>query len=158
MAIKQIDTETGKVSILTQSRDIGIPQELQPGVIKFREGKLTKSIQLSKTIVPNKFPFVYQQDDQIFMEVDNVTRQITKVEGKYFLPQLSPNGLKILFQELTKGYYVTDIQSSITNYIGNGDDAVWSQDSKYIIYEVTADAGHLITSSELYITNLDGHK
>jgi len=157
MAIKQIEIETGKVSILTESSDLGLPQEIQSGTIQYRERGVSKILRLSKPTDP-KVPFVYQQNHHIFVVINDIEKQITIDEGKYFLPQLSPDGLKIVYQEISRGLYVTDLQHGITVYLGKGDDAAWSPDSKYIIYEITVDDGHSIVSSELYIADLHSQK
>jgi len=157
MVIKQIEIETGKVSTLTQSSNLGLPQEIQSGTIQYRERGVSKILRLSKP-TDSKVPFVYQQNDHIFVVINEIEKQITKEEGKYFLPKLSPNGSKILYQEILRGLYVTDLQHGITIYLGKGDDAAWSPDSKYIIYEITVDDGHSIVSSELYIADLYSQK
>jgi Tol biopolymer transport system component len=158
MVIKQIGVETGRVSILVQSGDLSLPQEVQPGTIQYRDKHLSKALRLSKTTSESKVPFVYQQNDHIYVVINQITKQITKGNGKYFSPKLSPDGSKILYQEIARGLYVTDLQNDTTIYLGKGDDATWSPDGKYVIYEITVDDGHSIISSELYIVDLYGQK
>ncbi|MFQ5640417.1 MAG: hypothetical protein ACE5IR_20750 [bacterium] len=158
-AIKRIDIDTGKVSILVQSNELSLPQEVAPGIIRYRDGQQYKTLKLSKASSdPHKKPFVYRSNNHVFIVSDRETKQITTEEGKFLLPQASPDGSKILYTKMGHGFYVTDLQQGSTTFLGRGSDAAWSPDSQYIIFEMTADDGHSILTSDLYIADLKGQK
>ncbi|MFQ5863868.1 MAG: hypothetical protein ACE5IW_01405 [bacterium] len=158
-AIKQIDIDKGTVFTLVQSNDLGLPQEISPGIIKYRDGQQYKAVSLSKTSsTSSPKPFADQLNNQIFVVTNGMTKQISGGEGTYFLPQVSPDGSRVLYQELTQGLYVTSLQTNDTIHLGLGDDAVWSPDSQYLLFEITIDGEHSILASELYITDLNGHR
>lgn len=159
MAIKQMSVKTGQVLIWDQSSDLSLPQEVQPGVIQYLDGSLYRTLKLSDSISdPPILPFVYELGDQIFAVHNGATEQITTGDGKYFLPKVSPDGSKVLYQELARGLYVTDLLHHTTVYLGKGSDAAWAPDSRHVIFEVTSDDGHSILSSELYVADLAGQR
>lgn len=163
MAIKRIDIKTGRVITVARSKDLSLPQEVNSGTIKYLDGQDYKSQAISKgsiasATIDRERPFVYQTNDQIFVITNGRAKQITTGDGQYFLPQLSPDGSKVLYQELSRGLYITDLESGDVIHLGTGDDAAWSPDSRYVIFEETADDGHSITASDLYVADVAGRK
>jgi len=130
--IKKIKIADGKISILSEG-NLSIPLQIKPGIIKYPDETKGEINTLSNNNYKNQeLPFVYQQDDKIFLNINGVIKKITEDDGKYFLPNLSPDGSKILYQKISRGIYVTDINSNTTEYIGKGDDASWSPNSNFI--------------------------
>lgn len=160
LAVRRIDTTTGEAYTLSQGSDLGLPQEVGPGVVQFRDRRLNKKFEVSKGISTaassHSRPFAYQLNDQIFVVAGGVTRQITSEGGKYFLPFVSPDGSKVLYQEISQGIFVSDLESGKTIHIGLGDDPSWSPDGQFITYEVTQDDEASVIASDLYVSDLTG--
>lgn len=157
LAIKAIEVQSKKITNLSgPSKDIGLPQELPSNVIGYRSEKLTKL----KTVLPNlpikDQPFAYQENDNIFLEIGKKVFQITQGNGKFYLPKVSPDGLKVLYEELSTGIYISNIDGTDAVNIGMGNNPNWSPDSRYIVYDISQDDGHVITASELFISDIRG--
>ena len=71
-----------------------------------------------------------------------------------FCPALSPDGNKIVFNELND-IYIINIDGSGKRRLTNGFNPVWVNNSQ-IVFEVSSDDGHVYTSSDLYIMNVNG--
>jgi Tol biopolymer transport system component len=157
-SIKKVDVQDLRIEELGHpSSDVGLPQETGPGIIKYRDRESDRVIVTSSTIQISRIsPFAYQENGQIFITVNGTTRQLTKGDDEYFLPRISPDGRKVLYEGMAGDHlYITDIESGQTISV-QGSDGAWSPDSKYIIYELTQDNGYKIVSSDLYIADLTG--
>ncbi|MBQ7042532.1 MAG: PD40 domain-containing protein [Muribaculaceae bacterium] len=71
-----------------------------------------------------------------------------------FCPALSPDGSKIVFNELND-IYIINIDGSGKKLLARGFNPTWANDSQ-IIFEKSTDDGHNYTSSDLYIINANG--
>ncbi len=160
LAIKALAIHTGEVNVLAQSSDLSLPQEMRPGILQYRDSNLHKRVGVAESTPTstNEAPFAYQFNDNIFVSTADGTKQITTDAGKYFLPQLSPDGAKVLYQEISRGLYVTDLLVGTTTYLGNGDDAVWSPDSTCVVFELTRDEDDKVVGSDLYLADLHGRR
>lgn len=70
-----------------------------------------------------------------------------------FLPQLSPDGKKVVFNEVDD-IMVMNIDGTGKKFIAKGFHASWINDSQ-IVFDVTTDDGHTYLSGELYIANIN---
>lgn len=158
LRIETLDVATGRLKILAEAADLGLPQETGDGLLQFRDGADTRLLdaQTGARLEPQNAarPYVYQLRDDIYLN----TRKLTKGDGQYFLPQLSPDGQKVVYQELTRGLWIADLASGMTTNLGQGNDPAWSPDSKFVVFSVTADDGHNITAAELYLADLSGRR
>ena len=164
LQIQRLDAATGRVTTLAQAADLGLPQETVAGLLQFRDGAKTRLLnaQTGATLRPEtvnlRQPYVYQFRDEIYLQANGQTRQLTKSDGQYFLPQLSPDGQKVLYQELTRGICVTDLVTGVTMLLGSGEDPAWSPDSQFVAFAVTRDDGHQILASEICVSDLAGRR
>lgn len=162
LQIQRLDINTGRLTTFAEAADLGLPQETGDGVLQFRDGprvRVCQSATGAALPVQNAVrPYVYQLRDEIFLSAGGQSRKLTKGDGQYFLPQLSPDGAKVLYQELSRGMFVADLTTGMTLNLGLGDDPSWSPDSRAIVFELTRDDGHNITSSELFVTDLRGRR
>ncbi|MEO8377340.1 MAG: hypothetical protein ABI579_06690 [Candidatus Sumerlaeota bacterium] len=97
----------------------------------------------------------YAENDTVFVKAqDGRAVPITSSDDKYFNPVVSPDGKTVVYQGLTSGLYMASADGTgQPTYIGRGNNAVWSPDSSGIIFDVTTDDGHLLTSGDLYFVD-----
>ena len=158
LRIETLDVVTGRLKTLAEAADLGLPQETGDDALQFRDGRETRllnahtGVELAPQTATR--PYVYQLRDDIYLN----SRKLTNGDGQYFLPQLSPDGQKVIYQELARGLRVTDLTSGVTTNLGQGNDPAWSPDSKFVVFSVTADDGHNITAAELYLADLSGRR
>lgn len=76
-------------------------------------------------------------------------------EHGYFDPLESPTGDETAVCGMSGNLYVAGRDGKAVN-LGQGQNATWSPDGKYLIFERTTDDGHQITSSSLWLASPDG--
>lgn len=76
--------------------------------------------------------------------------------GEIIEANLSPDSSKIAIESIDGNIYVINSDGSNLVSLGVGDCPDWSPDSKYIIYSITEDDGHVFTKSNLYVASSDG--
>lgn len=86
--------------------------------------------------------------------VDQEGNQRVLNAGASFNAQLSPNGKRVVFNEMDD-IVVINLDGTGKRKLGRGFRPQWVGDSQ-IVYERTTDNGHNFTSGELYILNVDG--
>ena len=72
-----------------------------------------------------------------------------------FNAKLAPDGSKIVFQVGGKGLFVCLSDGSGLKQIGNGENASWMPDCKFVIASLIKDDGHKITQGELFSINTE---
>lgn len=114
---------------------------------------LSRSIATKALAQPaNKISFYVDGCDLYIVDVFGKKKLINK--GESFCPSLSPDGKKVAFNQMND-VCVMNIDGSGKKVIGRGFNPVWANDSQ-IVFERTEDDGHVYTSGELYIANIDG--
>jgi len=121
---------------------------------------------------------ILDSDEGIWLEsADGTTRrQILCKDGfnAYRNPQLSPDGTKVLGENPYRhGMWVLDLDGKKLAYLdGDSKDSVvfapgvvgwavgvtakWSPDSRQIVYMVSAEDGHTVITTDLFLINADG--
>ncbi len=103
----------------------------------------------------------YDADDVIILEnADNQTLQaISDIRAdRYFAPIVSPDGRFVVFNGLSTGIHVFDIEQNAVVFIGShGSAPAFSPDGRYLVYANTRDNGHQITSGDLVLVDLNTH-
>ncbi len=157
-AIKAVDLRNGAlIRVSDESQHIGPPTETAPGIVSYRQEGRIETRSIGRRGVPSsQKPFAYQENDNIFIVQDGSTAQVTRGSGKFYLPQLSPDGNRALYEEISSGIYVTDLRDGQTYPLGRGNHPRWSRDGKYVVFDVPEDDGHALVASELFICRYDG--
>lgn len=76
-------------------------------------------------------------------------------EGRYvFNSAISPAGDKVVFQVNGLGLHVADVNGQNLKQIGQGEQATWTPDGKYVVVTKVEDDGALITSGMLYAVDV----
>jgi hypothetical protein len=161
MRIDHISLLTGDVITLAASADLTLPQRVSRGVAYRDSTRLRKAVAASNVPAASITPedvFAYQSGDNIYLVTGGRAAAITHSPGQFFLPWLSPDRTKVLFQELSTGLYVYDLRTGVTTALGPGDDASWAPTGDLVVFEVTADNGHNITASNLFVADLTGRR
>jgi Tol biopolymer transport system component len=136
--------------------NVGLPSIKGKGAIAYPvDNKLEESVAGVSAIESVERPVVFQRDDQIFVTISGEVIQVSKPPGKYYLPKLSPDGTKVVYEEISRGIYVSNVRgASADMHLGSGNNPNWSPDGTYIAYERPIDDGHKIVSSSLYVYDL----
>jgi hypothetical protein len=96
-----------------------------------------------------------QREDRIVALEDGSARGVMGQKGdRFFRPQLSPDGRRLLAQEMASGIHVLDLASGEAFHVGTGSNPVWFPDSQRILFNRSQDDGATITASELFVYDL----
>lgn len=153
MQMQFLSLATGQATTVAASDDLTLPQPASRGVA-YGDGEQVRSVGAAAA----DDVFTYQSGDAIYVVRGGEVTAVTAPPGQYFLPRLSPDRTKLLYQEVATGLYIHDLRTGSTTAIGPGDDATWAPTSDAVVFELTADDGHEVTSSELYAAGLDGRR
>ncbi|HEX2962554.1 MAG TPA: hypothetical protein VHO43_12225 [Ignavibacteriales bacterium] len=100
---------------------------------------------------------VYNVDGKIILYMNGAKKEFSPFEGgQYIWPSLSPDGTKILFTEVHKGAFISDLDGKNMVSLGNISAPNWSPDGKWITYMVEKDNGEFITGAEIFVSSSDG--
>ena len=102
---------------------------------------------------------VYTDSEKIFLvSVGKKNADIINpvLGARYLEPVLSPDGSKIAFQIDGGNLQVYELSNFQLHDLGMGSSPRWSPDSEIIVYQLTADDGQYVISSEIYLINFDG--
>lgn len=100
----------------------------------------------------------YSQDDTIFARASDgaAAAPITGNNDRYFNPVPSPDGRYVAYQGLHSGIYVARADGSERpRFLGEGNHPVWAPDSGRLLYDITRDDGHALTTGDLYLVDLN---
>jgi len=172
--VKLADLRTGDIrQISVVSTDVGVPTWLPDGRIGYTyEGNfLIVDIQghIDQTI-PDVACNVatVSQDGQWLLYNDSQDRlwayhltdgerfQATPDQRRFFNPVWSPTEPVAIVDELGGPFYLLEILTGTLRALDDGNHYAWSPEGQRIVYDITADDGHVITSADIYLINQDG--
>lgn len=83
-------------------------------------------------------------------------KEIAKIANdEIFHFQVSPDSKKVVFETLSSGIFVVNIDGSEKISLGSGHNPSWSADSKSLVFDYSKDDGHRITVSNLVLVHLN---
>jgi N-acetylmuramoyl-L-alanine amidase len=74
---------------------------------------------------------------------------------RFTAPVRSPDGAHVVFLGVSTGLYVHRVRDGRTVALGPGAQPAFSADGQWLVFARSADDGHRITASDLYLTYLD---
>lgn len=118
-------------------------------------GALSKSEQVD---VHANFQFAVIDDHVCLRGRDGETfkKPVTLSRGndKFFGPQASPDGEKVLFEGISSGIWVVDLTTGARTHVGLGNHPTWGPNSEKVYFDI-ADDGHFhILNSDLFVYDL----
>jgi len=163
-----INIKTGEERIIKFEEGIGYPLWLKNGdiVVPVNEDlvfmdefgtrkRVIKGIPTS-WISANENSIVYQYQDKVFLgdTLGNI-KLLTPEQGRYYAPILSPDGKMVVVNSMGVGIFIINLETAEVISVGKGTNPRWSPDGNKIVYEITEDNGEEITSSAIYLFDLE---
>lgn len=100
---------------------------------------------------------VYNVDGKIILYMNGTKKDFSPFKGgQYIWPSLSPDGTKIMYTEVHKGTFISDLDGNILSSLGKISAPNWSPDGKWVTYMVEKDNGEFITGSEIFAASSNG--
>ncbi len=173
-AIMLANLETGGIKQLSgQSSQVGVPSWFPDGRIGFTfegdfhvtdgEGQVLETIaDIASNVAPvsHDGQWILYNDSQDAIWACHLTDgerfQVTPQGRRFFNPVWSPKEAIALVNELGGGFYLLDIVQGTMLLLDDGNHYAWSPDGQRIVYDITTDDGHYITSADIYTINKDG--
>ncbi|MBT3209576.1 MAG: T9SS type A sorting domain-containing protein [Bacteroidetes bacterium] len=109
-------------------------------------------------ISPDEQKLVFSHNGQLFLfsfESKKII-QITDNKGAYLYPKWSPDGKKLLFSSVTGKNYVWEKAKSKIYEIGDGNLAVWTLNSEFLIFIKSRVMNFRFLGSDIFISKFDG--
>ncbi len=163
--VKLYDVSSGKERvILNKSRQLkGLP------VFSNGDGNVAMMLGRKLEKVPTDIPTLKSSGDSqkeavmfggALMPVKVSSISPRKVEfpdfkGRYvFNSAISPDGTKVVFQVSGLGLHVADVNGQNLKQIGQGEQATWTPDGKYVVVTKVEDDGAIVTAGKLYTVDV----
>ncbi len=146
-------TETLDQSVITSGRSVSLPSFSDERLV-YTEGTNTQGLrkgtaqQFSILGIENTKIAVNRNGEKILLDPLG--------DGSYIWPALSPDGSRIVAQDMSRGTIVFTVDGTVTARIGRRNAAVWTRDGKYLVYMDDVDDGHRILTSDLFSISPDG--
>jgi Tol biopolymer transport system component len=173
-AIKLADLRTGEIRQLSAvSADVGVPTWLTDGRVGYTfegdflivddRGRILETIpDIASNVVAasNDGRWLLYNDSQDRMWAYHLTDgerfQATPDGQRFYNPVWSPTEPVAIVDELGGPFSRLDIATGTLGALDDGNHYAWSPDGQRIVYDVTTDDGHDITSADIYLINRDG--
>jgi Tol biopolymer transport system component len=84
--------------------------------------------------------------------------QVSEAHDRFYGSVLSPDGKYLVFQGISTGIYIHNLESGETVSVGQGDYPTWAPASNAILFDRTEDDGHNITEGDIYCYRLDDRR
>lgn len=145
-------TQDGTAVLVTEQNYTGVTRiDLASGQAQV----LSTAPRAGRNVVSS--PVRTNQNLQIELTLNGQTTILTPngTDQRYLWPQLSPDGMKLVYAVSGRGTYVLDLATQATTFVGKMRAARWFND-QWLVAMQDQDDGYEVTSSVLVMTNLDG--
>jgi len=103
--------------------------------------------------------YLFVKNDQIFTLSSDLAIATRNEEiGRILSLQPAPDCSRYAVETFAGAILITDARGRIITQIQTGIHPSWSPDGKHVSYSVTADDGHRLTASDIYVLTVDSHK
>ncbi|MCL6518217.1 MAG: hypothetical protein K6T99_00115 [Armatimonadetes bacterium] len=162
-----LDEEGNVISVHSLSQGRGVMSRVMSVAANLMLGRITGATFTSFACAlsseaadgkPGSGVYVDSESQIWIVDENGNRRKLIDVEGEpgYCPPTESPQGDKYCVEGYSGNLYVVDPRGGTPVNLGEGHNPSWSPDGRYVIFEVTTDDGHIITSSDLWIASIDG--
>lgn len=101
--------------------------------------------------------WVYQDGGDIYRIRAGAPPQRISPQGtEACLPELSPDGERLVYEVLGRGLVLVNLETGASHSIGPGNNACWSKDGSFFLFDRTADDGHRLTAGDIFLMSRDG--
>lgn len=140
-----------ELAISAEGRVVRKPLALKGGVMTAVDGDISATVKNATT--------VRTEGSVLYIGINGVEKAYTPVESHagYLWESLSPDGTKVLFFAAGKGIYVTDLNGSILQFLGNYEAPVWYGDNCVVAMNAKHN-GYQHISSQIVMMTIDGEK
>jgi len=110
-------------------------------------------------VSPDGYYAIFTKEDNQLYVLDLMTGQIKMITDNaygYFYPRWSPDGNKVVYSSLPGTLMVWNKITDTTYTIGAGENASWSDDSQFLLYNVVIRDNFEFLGSEIYKSRYDG--
>jgi len=161
---KQDITSKKKEIILKESREVTPPAITKNGNCFFTQKGKVKYIsqqgkQLGKSQRLKESPVILNEDGNLYV-FRKGSKKLINPNGRasYIWAELSPDSKYIVYTVAADQTYICDINGKIKYKLGYANAPKWSPDGKWILFMDDKNDGNDYTSSELWVTSIDGSK
>lgn len=157
--MKIADIHTGLTKdVYTSKSNLSRPRSNFNDGFLFRDEASNKKIVVAKSEKSPTVNFAYSENGEIWLETaDSRTKIAGNTSKDYFVAEISPDGSRVLYQEIAEGLFIYEIATGKNVKIGRADDFCWSPDGKFVLFTITKDDGHVILESDLFLTDCSGN-
>jgi Tol biopolymer transport system component len=101
----------------------------------------------------------YIRQDKLFTRDLTLRSEVslTEHESRIVAAELSPNGEQLVYATEGQYLWIANADGSDRRQLARGTAPVWSPDGSWIAYMLTADDGHSMTGSDIFIISRDGN-
>ena len=105
----------------------------------------------------DKSPVFSREDNIVLRDPESgEEKNLTSGEDSYYNPALSPDAESVVYEGLTTGINVKNLETGEVVNIGQGNNPQWTPDGEGVIYGFTQDDGENILGGDIYYASSDG--
>lgn len=146
----------GNKTLLASDREIGLP-EWYNGAIRARFSQGVLSWNASGDVAEGTADgWVYQDGGGIFRyRSEQSPQRISPVGLDCCLPVQSPDGMGVIYESISGGLMYVNLETGATTGLGPGNNAQWSPDGSFFVFDRSTDDGHRLLSGDIILMKRD---
>ena len=148
-----------KKQLVKAARNVNAVSVQGQTAVLMNNGRATKAALASTRAAKRTAPVASIVNRQLVLDVNGKTKTLSPngEQFSYIWPSVSPDGSKVCYYVCGRGCYVCDLNGKIVADLGKVRAAKWL-DNSVIVGMNDTDNGHVIVSSEIVATTLDGKR